>query len=142
MPNFREEDGIPAGTLATRFSLWSSLRSGLLRIVPYHVFLFYLAPWIAVLSAWRYKIAGMKWPVMPVALALSAAGMLEFAMASLTDALDIARHLFMFHVITELLILLTVAGLLSLWRQRADRPAREDSREEPKQLAHSGVGGV
>ena len=33
-------------------------------------------------------------------------------MASLTDALDIARHLFMFHVITELLILMIAAALL------------------------------
>jgi hypothetical protein len=39
--------------------------------------------------------------------------MLEFAMASLTDALDIARHLFMFHVITELLILMIIAAFIS-----------------------------
>ena len=109
------------------------MRSRLLSILPYHVFLFYLAPWIAMLAAWRYKIAAMKWPVMPVALALSAAGLLEFAMAILTDALDISRHLFMFHVITELLILMTAAGLLSLWKQRSEKPVREDS----KQLEHS-----
>ena len=46
MPNYREEDGIPAGTMATRFSLWSSVRSTALSIFPYHVLLFYLAPWV------------------------------------------------------------------------------------------------
>jgi len=121
MPNYREEDGIPAGTMATRFSLWSNLRSLALHIFPYHVLLFYLAPWIVALVAWRYKLSPLRWRLTPLALALSAGGVLEFAMASLTDALDIARHLFLFHVITELLILLMVAALLDLWSQRRAR---------------------
>ena len=121
MPNYREEDGIPAGTMATRFSLWSNLRSLALHIFPYHVLLFYLAPWIVALVAWRYKLSPLRWRLTPLALALSAGGLLEFAMASLTDALDIARHLFLFHVITELLILLMVAALLDLWSQRRAR---------------------
>jgi hypothetical protein len=123
MPNYREEDGLPAGTMATRFSLWSDLRSTALRVFPYHVLLFYLAPWVAALVAWKYKLARLRWPLIPLALALSAGGMLEFAMASLTDALDIARHLFMFHVITELLILMIAAALLSLLSRRPDERA-------------------
>ena len=118
MPNFREEDGIPAGTMATRFSLWSNLRSAALHVFPYHVFLFYLAPWVAALVAWKFKMDRLRWPLLPLALALSAGGLVEFAMASLTDALDIARHLFMFHVITEVLILMTTAALLSLFSRR------------------------
>ena len=120
MPNFREQDGIPPGTMATRFSLWSNLRSAALRIFPYHVLLIYLAPWLAAFAAWKLKLDRLRSPVIPVALALSAAGLLEFAMSSLTDALDNARHLFLFHVITELLILLIAAALLTQpWRRHS-----------------------
>ena len=123
MPNFREEDGIPAGTMATRFSLWSNLRSWALRIFPVSR---------SVCSTWRRgsrrwwhgdSTERLRWPLMPLALALSAGGMVEFAMASLTDALDIARHLFMFHVITELLILMIAAALLNLLEQDGRRCA-------------------
>jgi hypothetical protein len=121
MPNFREEDGIPPGTMATRFSLWSTLRSKALSYVPYHVVFVFLAPWIAALLAWTpWRHAPWTWmfeclrtPLLPLTLILSFAGMLEFSLASLTDALDVARHLFMFHVITEMVILIEVAALLS-----------------------------
>ena len=116
MPNFREQDGIPPGTMATRFSLWSNLRSAALHVFPYHVLLFYLAPWAAALAAWRLK--RLRSPALPLALALSAAGLVEFAMSALTDAMDNARHLFLFHAITETLILLLAAALLSLLSKR------------------------
>ena len=120
MPNFREEDGIPPGTMDRRFSLWSSARSFALRIFPYHVILFYLAPWAAVFLAWKYRQERMRWPLIPLALILTGAGALEFAMATLTDALDVARHLFLFHAVTDLLILLIAAALLDLWTSRKD----------------------
>jgi len=69
-------------------------------------------------------------------------------MASLTDALDIARHLFMFHVITELLILLIVAALLDLWSRRRARPitvaapSREVLSEAPSTVSLSRPGHV
>ncbi len=112
MPNYRQKDGFPPGVMATRFSLWSKLRSGALHLFPYHVILIYLAPWIAALVAWMRNDDLLRWRVMPPALVLSAAGILEFAMSALTDALDNARHLFLFHVITELLIVMIVAALL------------------------------
>jgi hypothetical protein len=117
MANYREKDGYPPRTLATRFSLWSTLRSTVLRIFPYHVLLFLLAPW----AAW---LGGRKWPwlrspLLPLALMLSAAAVVEFSMAILTDALDNSRHLFLFQVLTELLILMLTAALLNLWDRRS-----------------------
>src|SRR5207244_1310884 len=47
LPNYREEDGFPPGTLASRFSLWSSLRTFSLQLFPYHLLILYLLPWIA-----------------------------------------------------------------------------------------------
>ncbi len=127
MPNFREQDGIPPGTMATRFSLWSNLRSAALRVFPYHIFFFYLAPWAAALAAWKLKFDRLPFSVIFVALMLSAAGVMEFAMATLTDALDSARHLFIFHAITELLILMLAASLLSLLaKPRAKNPVAGD----------------
>ena len=46
MANYREKDGFPPRAMATRFSLWSTLRSALLNVFPYHVLLIYLAPWV------------------------------------------------------------------------------------------------
>jgi hypothetical protein len=66
--------------------------------------------------------------VIPLALALSAAGAMEFAMATLTDAMDLPRHLFMFQVITELLILMIAAALLSLLGKPT--PARDETASE------------
>ena len=57
--------------------------------------------------------------------ALSAAGLIEFLASVLLDAAETGRHLFLFHVMTELLILCTFAALLSrtgeqmLWRRPA-----------------------
>jgi hypothetical protein len=128
MPNFREEDGIPPGTIATRFSLWSGLRSFLLRIFPYHVLLFYLAPWVCLIAAWRWRIGWLQSPVagplLPLAITLSVAGMVEFVMSSLTDALDLSRHEFVFQVVTELLILLMVVGCIAWWHERRRAPAK------------------
>jgi hypothetical protein len=65
----------------------------------------------------------MRWPLLPVALLLSVAGVMEFAMSSLTDAMDTSRHLFVFHVITELLILLLVAAVGAWWSGRTKTSA-------------------
>ncbi len=108
MANFRAKDGYPPQTMATRYSLWSNLRSDALRAFPYHVLLFYLAPWIVWIAGWKWST--LRSPIMPLALVLSAAGVMEFAMSTLTDALDNSRHLFMFQVITEVMILFFAAG--------------------------------
>jgi hypothetical protein len=116
MANYREKDGYPPKTMATRFSLWSSLRSAVLHVFPYHVLLFYLLPWAAWIAGWKWP--ALRWRVMPVALTLSVAGMGEFAMTTLTDCLDNSRHLFVFHVITEMLILMIAAAVLDYFGRR------------------------
>jgi hypothetical protein len=116
LPNYREQDGYPPRTLATRFSLWSNLRSATLRVFPYFPVLIFLAPWIALFTPLRLRFG----PLLPVALALSAAGIEEFCFSALTDALDNSRHLFLFQVLTELLILLLAAALFP--RRSAGQP--------------------
>jgi hypothetical protein len=132
MANFREKDGYPPGTMATRFSLWSNLRSGALSVFPYHVLLIFLAPWAAWVAGWKWR--WLRTPVLPLALALSAAGMVEFAMSALMDALDNSRHLFIFQVITELMILMIAAGLLHWVDQRKAGRMADSLKSVPQDL--------
>jgi hypothetical protein len=116
MANYRAQDGFPPRTMATRFSLWSNIRSALLREFPYHVLLIYLAPWIALAAGWKWR--WLRSPLLPLGIMLSVAGIGEFTMSTLTDALDNSRHLFVFQVITEMLFLMIVAALLNYFSRR------------------------
>ena len=49
----------------------------------------------------------------PLSLALIVAGAMEFAICTLADAVDTHRHLFLFHVITDTLVLLSAGWLLT-----------------------------
>ena len=63
----------------------------------------------------------MRWPLSPLVMVLAAAGVMEFLSSVLLDCIETARHLFLFHVITEILILCAFAGVLTyvrtLWRR-------------------------
>ena len=48
-------------------------------------------------------------PTLPLALALVASGVIEFAVCTLADGVDTHRHLFLFQAVTDLLLLLEVA---------------------------------
>ena len=115
--NYRQQDGHPPAALADRFSAWSNLRQRLLRRVPLHALILYLL--VAGGCGWcviRRRMAA-EWPLYPIALVLVMGGAIEFVCAALLDCLETARHLFLFHVITEMLIVCAVAALLS-WSSR------------------------
>jgi hypothetical protein len=116
MPNYRQKDGYPPRTMATRFSLWSNLRSWALQTFPYHILLVYLLPWLAWLGGRKWP--SLRTPLLPLALILSGMGVVVFSMSALTDALDNSRHLFMFQVITEVILIMIAAGALNLVDQR------------------------
>jgi hypothetical protein len=129
MANYREKDGYPPRTLATRFSLWSSMRSRFSSMLPHFVIAIYLAPWLYAILAWKYR--PFRSPLIPVAIALSLAGVMEFELATLTDALDNSRHLFIFQVITELLILMIAGRFLdAMMPQKSIRTETSNSATE------------
>ena len=101
--------------------LWSTLRGAALRVFPYHLYLIYLAPWAVAFAAWKWKIAGLHWPAMPLALALSASGLTEFALSSLTDAVDTARHLFLSDEPRNSWILLIATALLTVMQRTGSK---------------------
>jgi len=104
MANYRQAEGFPPHTVATRFSLWSNVRRRMLVNFPYHLLVLYSLPIIAMLFRGRSLL-------LPLALTLVTAGVAEFAVCTLADAIDTHRHLFLFHVITETLILMTIGGV-------------------------------
>ena len=112
----RRQPNVPARPLLG----WSDLRSSLLRAVPWHLPLFYA---IVLASACVVLIRGKeRWQQSGAALCLAIGGaaVTEFVITSLFDALETERHLFVFHVLTEVLVLhaaLAVAWVLT--RRRA-----------------------
>jgi hypothetical protein len=89
---------------------WSDLRAWLLRSAPWHMPLFYTGILIggAVLT-----IRGRRpWQVIggSLSVALAGAGLSEFTATSLFDALETDRHLFMFHVLTDALVVHVALG--------------------------------
>jgi hypothetical protein len=105
MANYRQADGFPPHTAASRFSFWSSLRSRMLTDYPYQLPVLYLLPLVALLARGR--------SLLPLAFALVLAGASEFAVCTLADAVDTHRHLFLFQVITDTLLLVTAGWALT-----------------------------
>src|SRR5207249_11772736 len=113
LANFRQEDGYPPGTLATRFSSWSSFRTAL------------LSAWPSILLVWYALVVGLFMVILVrtpdsfsrgvSAICLGVAGMaiLEYCFASLTDALQTERHLFLFHAMTDVTVCFAAGALLT-----------------------------
>ena len=113
LSNFRSEDGHPPGARSTRFALWSNLRGALLARWPWYMA--FGARSSSQEPSWapRSRIA---W----VALGVAVLGLGEIAAAALTDCMETARHLFLFHACTDLTFCLAAAYLSA----RFARPLR------------------
>lgn len=118
--NLSPDDGFPLNSQATHFTSWSDFRSFLFRHAPWHVILLALvtfagAAWLLFRSPADRAFAGLV-------LLVQAVAAIECATASLADHAETSRHLFMFHVATEISILLLpllVARLAGRYRPRS-----------------------
>lgn len=119
--NYLREDGFPPGTLAQRFDWWTNLRAWLLWIFPVHLVIFYLVLGIGSMVCFFRPAWAARWPLYPLVMVLTASGVVEFLFPVLLDGTETARHLFFFHVITEVLIVCMVAGVLSAVSGRLSR---------------------
>jgi hypothetical protein len=105
-----------AGVSRTRsFCSWSDLHASVLSHWPTLVLVLY---GIALLSAFR----GLYLPVL-----IALIGIFQFCSASLFDAIETARHLFMFHVATDVLVLMFVAWGLQFLSPGRKSPGRSVS---------------
>lgn len=110
LANYELEDGFPPHTLAQRFALWSHLRAWSMFEFPAQMVIFYGIMGLGALLCLMRASWADRWPLYPLVLTLAVAGTAEFHFAVLLDATETARHLFFFHVITEILIV-CAAGL-------------------------------
>ncbi|HKW25292.1 MAG TPA: hypothetical protein VJN48_05875 [Terriglobales bacterium] len=121
LANYRQEDGYPPGALARHFCSWSDLRAIFFRAWPEHVLLWYAL----VLAAGIVVTATASSPVIrrvaALGLALALMGVGEFCFASLTDAAQTDRHLFLFHALTDLTVCFAAAGVLEATRLLPER---------------------
>ncbi len=113
LSNFRREDGRPPGARTRRFALWSDFRSALLRVWPYHLVIWYLlaiggSARIAYLRRTPVE-ARLGWIALGIALLASG----EFAVASLADAAETYRHLFLFHACTDITVCFAIAAIVN-----------------------------
>jgi len=119
--NYRQQAGYPPGALCHHFAAWSDMRSWLFRTLPIHAVVLYLLAGAGCIWCLFRPAVAAEWPLYPVCLILVVCGAVEFVCAALLDCLETARHLFLFHVITDMLIVFTVASLPNLKRWRLAR---------------------
>jgi len=124
--NFPKSYGRQPDAKSERFSTWSSLRTRLFvlwreHIVVWYALLVLCAPWLAIRSKSRFR-SGLLWTTLAVAVA----GVGEFCVASLADGAETARHLWMFHVFTDVTIFLALV-LAASQLQRGGSYARTSS---------------
>ena len=110
--NYQRESGLGPRTLARSFHLFSSLRSLLFRVAPWHMVLWYTGFVAGVLlCVWRAPDPAAR-RVAVVGLLLAVQGLLALAFATLGESGETDRHLWIFHVITDFTIVMAVsAGL-------------------------------
>jgi len=107
LSNYRREEGHRAGARTNRFALWSGLRSALLARWPYHIVLWYALFVAGAIAATRAH-PRVSW----LGLGVAALGIGQFLVASLADCLETGRHLWMFHVCTDLTLCFAVTRLV------------------------------
>jgi hypothetical protein len=107
--NYERAYRFPPGTQTTSFGWWSTLRSTVFRVAPWHI-----AAWYAAVLGIGIRLAIRRRATVPArmplfAVLLAAMGLVELAVSSLADAGETERHLFLFHVITDFTMMLAVA---------------------------------
>jgi hypothetical protein len=102
--NLSPDDGFKPYSRASHFGYWSDLRSFLLKYAPWHILLFAFCAIAA--AIWLMSRSYRDRPLAGLTLTISAITSFEYALAILADAAETSRHLMIFHVATEIVILL------------------------------------
>ncbi|MBL0160684.1 MAG: hypothetical protein IPP47_26910 [Bryobacterales bacterium] len=113
LSNYRKEDGFPPGAQAHSHQFWSSFRSRMIRLYPWHLpvwFSIYLSAFGAVMW-FRRGTPDARFAV--VAFAVGVMALVEFAIPSLADGAETDRHLFLFHALTDASILLALTAAIA-----------------------------
>ena len=116
--NFCIGDGHPPRSKTANFAYWSNFRSWLFRIWPEHIVFWYVIFTAGTLVSLRSSRNLFHRGASIIALGVAALGICEFAVATLADAVETNRHLFLFHVLTDITIYFAFAWLFSRFAER------------------------
>jgi hypothetical protein len=114
LSNFQRSDGHPPGDLTRRFAVWSDFRSALYRVWPWHV-----VAWFALftgVAVWEARRTAQSRRLAALAIGAVMIAVFEFCFASLADALETYRHLLIFHLLTDVTVMMAVIWGLSMAR--------------------------
>ena len=110
LSNFQQQDGHPPGARTNRFAFWSNFRRALYLKWPYHMLVWYL---LVIGGSIRYIVLRQdrtRVLLGSIALGIAILGIGEFSVAALADAAETYRHLFLFHVCTDISICFALAA--------------------------------
>jgi len=114
--NFEKRDGVLPRAQSAEFVGWSRLRAMLFQIWPSHVFVLYAAALAAPIAVCvRSRRTAARRPFALLIALLGLVGLIQLCLASLFDATETERHLFMFHANTDVLIVAALIGALEGW---------------------------
>ena len=116
--NFCVGDGRPRRAITHRFAAWSDFKAGILRSWP-DALIWWYAGFVLAAGMVLFKAKKIiRRDAAGVALGLGMLGIQEFAVATLADAVETPRHLFLFQACTDLMICFAVVssiGWISTW---------------------------
>ncbi len=108
-------------TRSRAFSSSTDLRSWIIRRFPAAIPLLYLLSLLLAISVTITRKSTESFAFAVLLALIAVLGIINFAVASLMDAIEKARHLFMFQVSTDLLVFLLFIGLLTEVSRYASR---------------------
>jgi hypothetical protein len=115
--NFCVGDGHPPRAITHAYSVWSDLKTRSLRFWPESIVVWY-AVFILVSTAYlrSSRVVSERNRTL-LALGICLLGLYEFGLATLADAAETGRHLFLFHACTDITICFAVAGI-AIWTRK------------------------
>lgn len=112
--NFQRSDGHPPGDLTRRFAVWSDLRSALYQLWPWHVVVWFAL--FTCVAVWAARRASQSRRLAALAIGAVMLAVFEFCFASLADGAETYRHLLIFHLLTDVTVMMAVVWGLNVAR--------------------------
>ena len=128
LANYRREDGFSPNSLARHFDSWDLWRHKLFVFWPEHIIAWYAALLIA--CGWLGSRGSEQQKRLALfTAAIAVLGVLEFCFACFADANETDRHLFIFHMLTDLTLWMAATAVLleacRRWQAKPSRPAED-----------------
>ena len=109
----RRQDARTPGQWPQRFASWTHLRIALWLWWPSHILVWYSLLAVGIILILRARASPVAVRLAWLTAGLAAAAAAEYCISSLGDSEETARHLFLFHSLTDVTICLAITALVS-----------------------------